>query len=319
MTHAEQHRLATQIDAFLRFKRSLGCKYERAEFWLKAFDRFVQEKSDREPMRLDDLARAWLARNDSRKAITVVAELSVLRQFFRYLRRTDPHVVVPDRTWAPQSCDSTFLPHILTRGDIKTLLRLAEQLRAPRFYSAVFRCLLLVLYCTGVRFGEAVRLKMRDLDIGRGVLWIAESKGRSRWVPFHASLGQELAGYLVVRRSYAAAGPDDALFVGIDGRPLRRKTASHVVTVLLRRAGIKPPKGRVGPRPYDLRHAFAVHRLTRWYHAGVDVRTRLPWLSAYMGHDNILGTETYLTATPQLLQLAAWRFHQRLSWPRRRA
>jgi site-specific recombinase XerD len=309
-------RLASDIEAFLHFKRSRGCKYERAEFWLKAFARFVEQRSaDAAPM--DVLARAWLARNGSRKAVSVAYELGVLRQFFEFLRRRDPSVVVPARSWAPQSSLSEFLPHILETKDIKTLLRLAEGLRAPRFYGAMYRMLLLVLYCTGVRFGEAVRLKMRDLDVRRRALWIAESKGRSRWVPFHASLARELARYVVARRAYAAAGPDDALFVGINGKPLRRKTASQIVTVLLRRAHLKPARGRVGPRPYDIRHTFAVHRLTRWYGAGVDVHTRLPWLSAYMGHDNILGTETYLTATPQLLQLAARRLHTRLSQRRR--
>ena len=180
------------MDAFLHFKRSLGYRYERAEFWLKAFARFAQQQpADATP--LEDLARAWLARNEGRKAVSVAYELGVLRQFFGFLRRRDPTVVVPARSWAPQSCSSDFLPHVLETKDIKTLLHLAEGLRAPRFYGAMYRVLLLVLYCTGVRFGEAVRLKLRDLDVRRRALWIAESKGRSRWVPFHASLGRELA------------------------------------------------------------------------------------------------------------------------------
>ena len=95
------------------------------------------------------------------------------------------------------------------------------------------------------------------------------------------------------------------------------KTASETVRRLLRAAGLKPPFGRVGPRPYDFRHTYAVHRLTRWYREGVDVNSRLPWLSAYMGHDDILGTESYLTATPELLAIASGRFEQHLA--RRRA
>lgn len=316
MKHPRPRRLAADIEAFLRFKRSLGYKYERAELWLKAFARFVQQHPV-EAGTLEDLARTWLARNASRKAVSVAYELGVLRQFFLFLRRRDPEVMIPARNWAPQSTASGFLPHILETKDIRALLRLALGLRAPPFYGAMYRVLLLVLYCTGIRFGEAVRLKLRDLDVRRRALWISESKGRSRWVPFHASLARELVRYLVARRAYAVAGPDDTLFVGIDGRPLRRKTASQVVAVLLRRAHLKPPTGRVGPRPYDIRHTFAVHRLTRWYRAGVDVHTRLPWLSAYMGHDDILGTEIYLTATPELLHLAARRLHKRLSQRRR--
>ena len=61
----------------------------------------------------------------------------------------------------------------------------------------------------------------------------------------------------------------------------------------------------------DLRHAFARHRLTRWYQEGVDLNAHLPWLSAYMGHDDLLGTETYLTASPELLGFASRRFAAR--------
>ena len=89
-------------------------------------------------------------------------------------------------------------------------------------------------------------------------------------------------------------------------------SASTAICRLLRRLGIKPPDGRVGPRPYEFRHAFAVHRLTAWAKDGVDIHARLPVLSAYLGHQNIIGTEVYLKATPQLLELASNRFEQHL-------
>jgi integrase/recombinase XerD len=40
----------------------------------------------------------------------------------------------------------------------------------------------------------------------------------------------------------------------------------------------------------------------------VDVQGKLPWLSAYLGHQNVIGTEVYLKATPELLALASSRF-----------
>jgi integrase len=80
---------------------------------------------------------------------------------------------------------------------------------------------------------------------------------------------------------------------------------------------MKPLSGRIGARPYEFRHAFAVHRLTAWAVAGVDVHAKLPLLSAYLGHQNILGTEVYLKATPQLLELASSRFEEHLRHSRR--
>jgi integrase len=154
---------------------------------------------------------------------------------------------------------------------------------------------------------------MGDVRIDDGVMFIAESKGRARWVPFDRSLARELGRYLAARRAYAMSGPNSPFFVGRRGQPLRTTRASEAIRALLRDAGLKPPVGRIGPRPYDFRHTFAVHRLTRWYRAGVDIHARLPWLSAYMGHDNILGTESYLTATPELLAIAGDRFERHLA------
>jgi integrase len=80
----------------------------------------------------------------------------------------------------------------------------------------------------------------------------------------------------------------------------------------LRKLGIKPQSGRIGARPYEFRHAFAVHRLTAWAEEGLDIHAKLPWLSAYLGHQNVIGTEVYLKATPRLLELASDRFEQHL-------
>jgi integrase len=169
----------------------------------------------------------------------------------------------------------------------------------------------LILYCTGIRFGEALRLRLRDVDTRNGVLFIETFKGRARWVPFHRTLSRELDCYLHERVKYAPASSETRFFIGSNRRDLPVKAAHHTLRRLFIKAGLKPEKGRVGPRPYDLRHAFAVRRLTAWYRQGVDLHARLPWLSAYMGHVDIVGTETYLNATPELMDLAAKRLYRR--------
>ncbi|HMI82535.1 MAG TPA: tyrosine-type recombinase/integrase [Polyangiaceae bacterium] len=309
-------RFNKDIVAFLQFKHAQGHGYVRCEFMLRSFDRFAtaRERGRRE---FPDLVRAWMTRRpegDERKPITAALEFIVIRQFCLYRRRRrDPHAFVPPRAWAPVCLQSKFIPRILSKAEVLRVLRDTASLGGPAFRAKTYRALLLVLYCTGLRFGEACRLRIRDVDLARRILFIDTSKGRSRWVPFHASLTAELLRYLRARRAYARAQPDDRFFVGQDGVHLRTKTASETVRRLLRAVGLKPPKGRLGARPYDFRHAFAVHRLERWYRAGIDLHSRLPWLSAYMGHDNILGTEKYLHATPWLLDIASRRLRRRLA------
>ncbi len=314
MTSAFVSRFREDIAAFLQFKHAQGHAYVRCEFMLKSFDRFATA-SGRGRHEFTDLVRAWLTRRPERgerKSITAALEFIVMRQFCLYRRRLDPRAFVPPRAWAPVCFQSKFIPRILSKAEVLRVLRDTASLGGPAFRAKAYRALLLVLYCTGLRFGEACRLRIRDVDLARRTFFIDTSKGRSRWVPFHASLTAELQRYLRARHAYARAQPDDRFFVGQDGVHLRTKTASETVRRLLCAAGLKPPRGRLGARPYDFRHAFAVHRLERWYRAGVDLHSRLPWLSAYMGHDNILGTEKYLHATPWLLDVAARRLRRRL-------
>jgi len=67
---------------------------------------------------------------------------------------------------------------------------------------------------------------------------------------------------------------------------------------------------RYQPRLHDLRHTFAVHRLTTWYCQGADVQRLVYHLSVYLGHARLTHTQAYLTLTPELLQQAGTRFEQ---------
>ncbi|MER8602000.1 hypothetical protein NKH09_29955 [Mesorhizobium sp. M1339] len=102
----------------------------------------------------------------------------------------------------------------------------------------------------------------------------------------------------------------EALFARRNGSPLTTACASDAIHRILRDLGSKSAQGRVGARPYEFLHASAVHRLTMRAQEGVDIHAKLPLLSAYLGHQNLLGTEVYLKATPQLLELASTRFEQ---------
>jgi integrase len=316
MTATFRRPLAADFTGFLAFKRGLGYRYERVGPILKSLAQFFDGESGHDDGRrpFDSRLLDWVAlRAKGQHPVSVAKDISMARQFCAYLRRRYPERRIPEPLWPRLSPVSQFGPSILSADQFRVVLREAAKLRWPVFRRHLFKMLVLVLYCTGLRLGEALRLRIRDVDLSSGVFFIAESKGRSRWVPFHRSLAAEIERYCMVRRAFSAAGPDDRFFVGVRREKSRLpiSTASGVITKLLRNAGLKLPSGRVGPRPHDLRHTFAVHRLARWYRAGVNPQGRLPWLSAYLGHTDMLGTEKYLNATPQLLDVAARRFQRR--------
>ncbi|MGH7121322.1 MAG: tyrosine-type recombinase/integrase [Acetobacteraceae bacterium] len=296
----------------------MGYRYLRSEFTLRNFERFtVRGRGKHSPLDLEEVIRAWLLRSPGRKPVTLADDLGAVRQLCLYLRRSDPTVFVPPVSLAPQTA-SHYVPYVFSVDEIRRLIRAAERYQGHRFWPGMFRAMLIATYCTGLRLGEAVRLQRPDLDQQRQVLHILGSKGRSRDVPFQADLAQEFARYLRERGELLCARDREgeaALFVGRDGHAVSVGATSCAIRLLLRRIGMKSETGRCGPRPYDLRHAFAVHRLTAWYRDGVDLQARLPWLSAYMGHLNVLGTEVYLHATPELLAMASDRFAAQFARP----
>ena len=316
MTRLTAKSLTRDIDQFLVFKHALGYPYLRGEATLRSFQRFATRNLERNgTLDLAAASNLWLARLPFRKPVTRGFELGPVRQLCHFRRRRDPKGYLPSVRLAPQT-ESHYAPHIFTIEQIRALLEAAGRHQGRNFWPDLLRLLILTTYCTGLRLGETVRLRCVDVDLRTRVLHIRASKGRTRLVPFGADLAREFHQYLPQREEMLRRKRQDradALFIGRYGRAITLKATSDILRRMLRQMGLKRPRGRIGPRPYDLRHAFAVHRLTAWYREGADIHARLPWLSAYMGHVSVLGTETYLHATPELLQFASDRFARRVA------
>jgi integrase/recombinase XerD len=307
--------LRHDADALLDFKHAMGMTYRRGEFELNRFVRFVaQHWGEHGEVALDVTVKRWCERLPGRKAVTLGNEFGVIRQLCLYRRRHDPMSYVPEHALAPVK-GSVFFPYIFSRDEVRQIIAVASVHKGRFIWALMLRTLILVLYCTGLRLGEAIRLRMTDVDLDRGTLMIRNSKRRSRIVPIRADLIAELRRYIGVRRQLLhdrRRDDPESLFLRRDGSSLPLASASHAIRRILRDLGMKPPRGRAGARPYEFRHAFAVHRLTAWAEEGVDIHAKLPWLSAYLGHQNVIGTEVYLKATPQLLELASSRFEHHL-------
>jgi len=305
--------LAPDLLKFIEFKQSRGSVYgKRIVRRLRSFDRFVAHHStgSRKP-RLKHLITKWLACKEGRHPETVRCELSTIRQFCLFLRRRDPKVFVPDLSLGPTWKQiPRHKPYIYSIEEVNLLLDCADEL-APAFRGLTIRTMIVMLYCTGIRPGEALRLQIQDVNLKTKALLVRKSKGKTRWVPFHDDLKRCIHRYISERKKITPAFPASSLFSQPNGRPYSDITICQIIRELLHKSGLKPSRGRQGPRLYDLRHTHATHVLIRWYKEGKDLHAMLPLLSAYMGHDHLLGTQVYLTATPELLEVASRRFEDR--------
>jgi integrase/recombinase XerD len=302
-------RWAHEISKFLAFRRVyLTTAWPAAQ--LRRFDSFA---ASHPRLSLRQAVTAWISTDPDRHPLTRSNDLTAVRQFCLYRRRFEPEGFVPEQMLPVNAVRRHFRASILTTQQIRLLLHSIPDLEGPPLRRARMRALFLVLYCTGLRLGEALRLRLADVDLKQACFRIAPSKGRSRLVPFGRDLVKELDSWLGARRdSGFSLSPETPLFEREDGRPDNLWNAGMRLNTLFRRCGLKPPRGsgRVGLRVHDLRHTFAVHRLQRWYREGQDPTPLLPWLSAYLGHVNLLGTERYLRATPEILRESSRRMRR---------
>jgi site-specific recombinase XerD len=177
----------------------------------------------------------------------------------------------------------------------------------------MYRTLLLLLYGTGMRIGEALRLTLQDVDLAERIITVRRTKFfKTRLVPIGPKLADELVAHIERRGLLPMPlGKASSLFAsrGIRGWSYPRVIAKfqHV----RRAAGINRPVSEPHPpRLHDLRHTAAVHRVVAWYRTGQDVQRLLPQLATYLGHLDIRSTQRYLRMTPELLQAASQRFAQ---------
>ena len=309
--------LGTMMKNFITFNQAQGKVYQKEKLILQQFDRFLTSYSEPPPEQLSDaIIRAWLARLshcDSYRQKT----FEVIRLFCLYFRRSDSKAYVPDLYFAPSSsCSSTFLPYIFSKSEIDTILKEAYRLKpVPGLphRPQLFYVFLLLLYTTGMRRSEAQQLQLKDIDWKNQSLFIRRTKFfKSRIIPLSPSMMKELTdfAYLLQKICPSLSG-QSFLFANLHtNRPYSKGRFSHLFCEILRKTGIKPPGGRIGPRLHDMRHTMAVHRLEEWYRQGDDVQSKLPLLSTYLGHLNIGSTQRYLTMTTELLSQASQRFNQ---------
>lgn len=307
--------LGPHMQKFIALGRSQGKKYRAEEYILCRFDCFLGSYSD-PPMRLSDsILKQWLGLFSACRPEHRYKNFKVIRRFCLYLRRFDPEAYVPDHSLG-SSPGPPFLPYIYSRAEVVALLKAARELRpSPQspLRPQTYYLLILLLYTTGMRLGEVLKLELRDINRKDQALYIRETKFfKSRVVPLSSSMMRELESYLQLRkRSRAPTNPESPLFLNpYRQRPYSISGFQGLFRHMLRDLGLKPTGNRSGPRPHDLRATFAVHRLEEWYRNHEDVQSKLGLMSTYLGHVGISSTQRYLPMTTELLQHAAQRFEK---------
>jgi integrase len=235
--------------------------------------------------------------------------LSAVRGFACYMVTIDPATEVPPGNLL-RGAVTRAVPYLYTSSEIIELMASTAVLR-PVLRAATYETLIGLLAVTGMRIGEAIALQRDDVDLERGLITIRFSKfDRERLVPLHSSTTAALGSYAARRDERFPIRRATTFFVSSRGTPLLHSGVQRSFATLVAKVGLQPRSPRCRPRVHDLRHRFAVETLLGWYRSGEDVAAKLPVLSTFLGHVKPRNTYWYLSATPELLALAAARLEQ---------
>lgn len=284
--------LAEAMELFVAFKRMQGYEYSHQAGMLGYFDCFLLGRDCADGLLRPAHFDAYLATTAGLCHSTREGRLSVVRQFSRHLHAYHPESAVVPARLLPRHCRSIRFRRIEPE-QVRELMDAAGRLR-PKLSvrPPCIRFLIGLLYTTGLRIGEALRLNLEDIDHRNGTLFVRRGKfGKERLVALADTTLGALDVWLHLRSRHASASPSAPLLAGRPNTRLTYCQAKYAFGTLCRQCGLE---GQPPPRLHDLRHNFACRCIGCWREEGKDVDVLLPVLANAMGHVDIFTTQIYI-------------------------
>jgi len=294
------------LEDYLRLRRALGFKLEQEGRWLAQFVSYVE--SSGEAIFTGRVAIKWAQQPVTAQSNQWAKRLGIVRKFAAYLHTIEPATEVPPaNVFAARRHRPT--PYLWSESDIARLIEGTRALHPP-LRAATYEALFGLLAASGMRVGEAIALQRDDVDLSRGVVTVRVAKfDRWRLVPLHVSAIEALRRYAAVRDRLCPMPRSMVFFPSNVGTKLSRSKVGEAFRRISIAIGVRT--ATVHPRIHDLRHSFAVRTLLLWQRSGVSVDAHIGTLSTYLGHVSPAGTYWYLSASPELMQLAGERLEAR--------
>lgn len=294
---------APSIREYLAIKEALGEKTTLPGNTLRQFDRYCSSINLENANLTAELAENWLLTKTGEKSETRSKRISALWCYARFFSANGGKV-----TWRPTPGyarqNKRYVPYIYTKAEIKNIFIAADTM--PKSYgkskfNIIFPAVIRVLYGCGLRISEALALRVHDVDLENGIIFVYKGKfGKDRKIPISDSLLQYLKKYYKENIEFIGVTSDGWFFPNAKGECYSQRTFYDKFRQILWIAGISHQGKGKGPRVHDLRHTFAVHALQQNVEQGKDIYTSLTGLMVYLGHGKITSTEYYLRLTAEI-------------------
>ena len=305
-------KLHTLITQYIAYRKGLGEKFRTNEECLKTFCKMIGADRKIDQIAKDEVTLFLYGNNKVDVTSGWFVKHNALLGFYRYARTRGYLEQIPLPNVLPKR-PQPFVPYIYSKEDLRQLLKTVSCYQKHKSVTQphMIRMIFILLYSTGLRIGEALSLRLGDINLEQNLITVRDSKFyTSRLVPIGDQLKEMLEEYLLWRNKCTLHNdPTSTVFVSKNNLPLSISTMRGIFQRIRKKAGLVGNRNSSYlPRLHDFRHSFAVHNLISWYREKKDIQKLLPILSTYMGHSQLAHTTIYLSMTNDLLREAGSKF-----------
>lgn len=280
------------VESLVAVRRAGGFRYNSQERVLGQFAEYCRQEGYGQGSIIQEAVEGFLYGRHL-KASTIRCQQIILRDLAEHAHQFGWQAWAPP-TLTPVKTRHRPPPYVFSDDEIRRLFDaidaqpLAEMSNRALVDPVLFR----LFYATGIRLSEGLNLEVGDFDPVHATIEVRQAKNhQNRVLPVTRGLAQRLESYITAAHPHPE--PAHKLFhTGDPWKPADKSTVYNRFRRYLADADIPHFPG--GPRIHSLRHGFAVQNLRRWAVAGADLAAMLPYLSAYMGHADLRGTQYYL-------------------------
>jgi len=286
------------FEKYIEFKRGKGEKVSHSTLIrLKALNESLNRYSNTLDIELDTVELLLKGKDTERETLRAM-RVSDLRQFNAFLKTLGIHAYQISNKYM-KKVHVAFKPYIFSAEELSKITEASDHLKPSRRssnYLTAYPVLLRILIGTGMRIGEVLSLRIKDVDTINRLLVVYQSKNNvSRYVPMSDSLSVIILDY--VSGLAHRHNSEQYLFVSpYTGTRYSYTAMKYMFKKIFAESGVRTPRGRL-PRIHDIRHSFCTLSLDRMLDSGMDLYVAVPVLAAYVGHVNLRDTERYIHLT----------------------
>ena len=290
---------AEQITKYLDWREALGYSRATDGRMLARFDKYCAANCADAKELTRDIVCGWI---DS-EGTSITNKVTAIRNFAKFVQAHGSDAYeYPTNNWS--RANGRVLPHMFTPQELRTLFSAIDKVKPtlkhpylPIILPTMFR----LIYSCGLRPNEGRELLRDNIDFASGAIRIINTKGKKeRTVVMSDDMHERLLGYDEERREFAGVNP--YLFPSESGGVFTDKVIQQWFKDCWASANPDVPESQLpSVRVCDLRHVFATTAMTRWIESGTNIKSKIAYLRAFMGHESINETLYYVHLMPETL------------------